>query len=100
MRPQLAPVQNILLVLDLDILLPGFNYRSICIGPGQAVVQIGMIWLILQFSRNLKARRLSSRTGVSAKKVAEPEVGIFQLRLGVEKFRLLVGQRHFRALHV
>src|SRR5207248_5559543 len=38
--------------------------------------------------------------GLRAEKVAESEVGIFQLRLGVKKFRLLVSQSHFGALYV
>src|SRR5882724_5146359 len=33
-----APVQNILAVLDLDILLPGFDNRPIRVSPCQAVV--------------------------------------------------------------
>ena len=47
MRARSAPVQDILLVFDLDILLPGFDYRPIRIGPRQAVVQVGMVRLIL-----------------------------------------------------
>src|SRR5438128_11811088 len=38
--------------------------------------------------------------GLRAEKVAESEIGIFQLRLRVKKFWLLVGQSHFSALYV
>src|SRR5436189_6436410 len=38
--------------------------------------------------------------GLRAEKVAESEVGIFQLRFGVKKFWLLVSQSHFGALYV
>src|SRR4029450_13907444 len=47
MRPQRTPVQIILLVLDLDVLLPGFDDGSICIRAREAIVQIRMIRLIL-----------------------------------------------------
>src|SRR4029077_8448050 len=47
MRPQRASVQNILLVLDLDILLPRFDDSPVCIRPCKAIVQIGMIRLVL-----------------------------------------------------
>ena len=100
MRARGAPVQNILLVFDLDILLPGFDYRTIRIGPSQAFVQIGMVRLILQLSRNLEWGRLGSGTSVRAKEVAESEVGISQLCLRVEKFWPLIGKSHFSALHV
>src|SRR5437763_2974271 len=59
-----------------------------------------MIWLILQFPRNLKGCYRRSRRCVHAKKLAEPEVGISQLCIRVEKLWLLVGQGHFSALHV
>src|SRR5438067_11634010 len=59
-----------------------------------------MIWLILKFPRNLKGCYRPSRRCVHAKKLAEPEVGISQLRIRVEKLWLLVGQGHFSALHV
>ena len=101
MWPHHAPVEYILLVLDLDVFLPGFDDRAICVGAREAIVQIGMIRLILQFSRNLKWRcpAVPGRAS-SAEKVSESEIGIFQLRLRVEEFRLLVGQSHFSALHV
>src|SRR5205814_7658831 len=74
MRAQSASVQNILLVFDLDIFLPGFDHRAVCIGPCQTVVWIRMIWTILQFAGNLKGRCRGSRRCVRTKKLAEPEV--------------------------
>ena len=68
MWPHCAPVQDVLLVLDLDVLLPSFDDRPICIGPGEAIVQIRMIRLILQFSRNLKRRCRGSGTSLASQK--------------------------------
>src|SRR5207244_11947020 len=92
MRARPAPVQDILLVLDLDILLPSFDYRPVRIGPSQAFVQIRMVRLILQFSRNLEGGRLGSGTSVRAKEVAESAVGISQLCLRVDKFEPLIAK--------
>jgi hypothetical protein len=47
MWPHRAPVEFILLVLDLDVFLPGFDDWAICVGAREATVQIGMIRLIL-----------------------------------------------------
>jgi len=77
MWPRCAPVQDVLLVLNLDVHLPGLDDRPICIRPGEAIVQIGMIRLILQFSQNLKRRCCGSRTSLQAEKVSQPQVGIF-----------------------
>src|SRR5438094_2195309 len=47
MWPHSAPVEDILLVLDLDVLLPGFDDWPIRVGAREAIVQIGMVCLIL-----------------------------------------------------
>ena len=77
MWPRRASIEDILLVLDLDVLLPGFDYRPICVRPREAHVQIGMIRLILQFSRNLKWSRLASTINLGTEKIAKPQIGTF-----------------------
>src|SRR5207302_5989660 len=47
MWPHRAPIEDILLVLDLDVLLPGFDDWPIRVGACEAIVQIGMVCLIL-----------------------------------------------------
>ena len=69
-----AAVQNVLAVFDLNVFLPGFDYRTIRVSPCQAIIQVGVIGPILQFARNLKRRRLRSRAHIDPEKFRQSQV--------------------------
>ncbi len=77
MGTQLAAVQDVLLVFDLNVFLSRFDHRTVRVRARQTFVQIWVTRVILQFSGYFKGCPLSSRWKIRSEKFGQPQVGIF-----------------------
>ena len=56
MWTQLAPIDQILSIFDLDVDLARFDFGAVHVGAAKTVVQVGMERGVLQLSRDFKTR--------------------------------------------
>ena len=76
MGAQLAAIQDVLLVFDLDVFLSRLDYRTVRVGSRQTFVQTGMTRVIFQFSGYLKGCTLGSGWKIGPEKFGQSQVGI------------------------
>src|SRR5215475_13434900 len=77
LRTHCAAIQYVLSVLYFNVLWARFNHSPGGVGPGEAVVKVRMIGLILQFARDFERDRVRSAVpAVEPKEIPKPEIGI------------------------
>ena len=74
LRAQLALVERVLSILDFDVVLALFDHAAVGVRPGEALDQIGVRRLHLQFPGNLKRRFLRGRLERNPAQFAEPQI--------------------------
>src|ERR1051326_8451639 len=71
MGPQFAAVHYVLAFLDLDIFLPGLDFRPFDVGAGETLVQVGTDGFVLQLARYFEWRAIGFRIGVDPQQLRQ-----------------------------
>jgi len=90
-RTQLASVDQILSIFNLDIFFARLDLGPARIRAAETLIQIGMKRGVLQLSCYFKTRLVRVGLIIESEKIAQSQIRILQLRPGAGQLRLLVG---------